>query len=116
MPGFYGHQTVLQDLYKHFRTGKVIEATLHPSDDANDDVDYTYAYQWPQDTHSGVGGSGHPDSVGTVTLWRTGEGTRPLVDMTLTINSVEWKIVSVSSRLNADEANNFAVYELSVVR
>lgn len=117
MPGFFGYRSVLADLHKHLRrTGKVVEAVLHPSDDAADDVEYTYAYEWPINRTTGIGGVGYDNGSATITLWRTGETTAPLVDMRITVaGRSQQQVVSVTSRLNADEASNFAVYDLTVV-
>jgi len=117
MPGFLGYPSVLADLHKHLRrTGKVIAATIHPSDNAIDDVSYTYAYEWPADQRTGIGGVGYDATSSTVTLWRVGETTGPRVDMRITLHGVQSQITAVLARLNADEASNFAVYDLTTVR
>lgn len=118
MAGFYGHRTVLADLRKHLRTGKVIAATLkvRGANDATTSIAFAYAYKWPQTERTGVGGPGYPTNLGRVTLWRWGETSRPRPDdkLTLSGDSTEYQILAVTPRLNADESNNCAVYDCDV--
>lgn len=116
MPGFYGHRYVLADLKKHLRTGKVVEATLTLNDDSATQVEWTYTYIWPETESSALGGPGAASVSTRITAWRTGETEKPRADDKWTIDSVDFLINAVTTRLNADEAQNFAVYDCDCSR
>lgn len=114
MPAFYGRQSVQADLFKQFRTGKVGSGTLKVRNDGDTFTSVSWAniYNWPTDQRTGIGASGHPDTTCTAVLYRIGEAYAPMVDDKLVDpNGVEWQIIRVQSRLNADESEGFAVYD-----
>ncbi len=117
MSGFYGIRTVLADLEKHRRgTGKVVPATLTLQDEDSTVVEYANAYAWPSPSNTGTGGQGRAFNTGRVTLWRVGESDGPMVNDTLAMaidgEDTDVRINSVTARLNADEAEGYAVYDL----
>lgn len=115
MPGFYGHRYVLADLKKHMRTGKVFDATLTLNDGSATQVEWTYTYIWPETESSGIP-QGAAAVQTRITAWRTGETEKPRADDKWTIDSVDFLINSVTTRLNADEGQNFAVYDCDCSR
>lgn len=110
MPGFYGQRTVLRDLAKHRRTGKLVTATLKRNSGFSD-IAYANVYVWPTNETTGVGGGGNADQRTTISAYRVGEADAPRADDRWTVGVTTWNIESVTSRLNADEANGFAVYD-----
>ena len=117
MAGFYGRRSVLADLMLHQRgTGKVVSAVLTMKDGLDTQVSYANAYAWPSGSNTGAGGKGRAWNTGRVTLWRVGESDAPKADDTLALiidgEVVDVRINGVTARLNADEADGFAVYDL----
>lgn len=115
MAGFYGRRTVLRDLAKHRRTGKVTSATLHRNSGGGD-LAWANVYVWPTHETTGVGGGGNVNMETTVTAWRVGETDMPRADDRLEVGADVWNVAKVTRRLNADEASNFAVYDCTVYR
>lgn len=116
MPGFFGHRTVLADLRKHLRTGKVTSATLlsRTPPDTFASVSYSYCYVPPIDEGTAYG-TGYEAQAATLTLWQLGEATPPRSEDRLADAAGRtWEIVGVRTRLNADA--NFAVHDLTCHR
>lgn len=117
MPGFYGYRTVVASRNKHRRTGKVTTATLTLNGVSTPtSVSYANAYIWPYAEANSLDGSGRPVTATTIVLWRLGESQAPRVHDTLAADGHDWLVLDVTSRLNADETNNFAVYDCRVAR
>lgn len=117
MSRFLEFRSVLRDLRKHvFRAGKVTAATLkvRTTGDSFTSVAWKYAYLWPLDENTGLGGEGYPTISGRVTLWRAGETSAPRADDQVVIGSKTYLIVRVQPRLNGDESSNFAVYDCQI--
>lgn len=114
MPGFFGRASVQATLFKQFRTGKVTSGTLKVRGDGDALTSHTWAnmYVYPLDEITGLGGGGSPNISGRATLYRLGETVAPRVDDKLVDGTGRtWQITRVNSRLNADESDNFAVYD-----
>ncbi len=110
MAGFYGRRTVLRDLSKHRRTGKVTSGTLKRNSGVGD-LAWANVYVWPIDETTGVGGGGNADQRTTITAWRVGEADLPRADDRFAVGADVFNLESVRRRLNADESAGFAVYD-----
>lgn len=115
MAGFYGQRTVLRDLSKHRRTGKVTSATLKRNSGVGD-LAWANVYVWPIREATGLGGGGNANQNTTITAWRVGESDLPRADDRWAVGSDVWNIDTVTRRLNADEATGFAVYDCQVFK
>lgn len=117
MPGFYGRQSVQSDLFKQFRTGKVVSGTLkvRGENDVLTSVAWANMYVWPTNQTTGLGGDGYPNTSARITLYRVGETYAPQVDdQIVDSGNRTWQIIRVNSRLNGDEDDDFAVYDCDV--
>jgi hypothetical protein len=114
MPGFFGRESVQATCEKQRATGKVTTGTLKTRGalDALTDVPWGNLYVYPLPQITGIGGDGYPNVAGRATLYRMGETVAPVADDKLVDGSGRtWQIIGVNSRLNADEAEGFAVYD-----
>lgn len=106
----------MSDLRNFRRTGKLVRATLTLQDADNTVVPYANAYAWPSGSQTGAGGKGRASNSGKITLWRAGESEGPKVDDTIAMvidgESTDVRINGVTARLNADEADGFAIYDV----
>ncbi len=119
MPGFLGYRSVLSALRAHVRgTGKVTDGVLklRGTGDSFTSVTWKKLYVWPESEASGFAASGYPTIQGTITLWRTGEASKPRVDDQITVSTNTYLIQTVETQRNADEVRNYAVYVCGVVR
>jgi hypothetical protein len=112
MAGFYGLRTVLADLRKHRRTGKVVSATLTRGPAFTTTQAYANAYVAPVGGTSGLGGDGYPSQTTTAYLWQLGETYVPRPDDRLAVGGNTWLVVAVTTRLNAD--TGYAVHDCTV--
>ena len=118
MSRFYGSQSVQSDLFKQIRTGKVTSGTLkvRGDNDTFTSVSWANMYVYPLPEITGIGADGHPQISGRVTLYRIGEAYAPRVDDKIVDSGNKtWQIIRVTPRLNADESQNFAVYDCELV-
>jgi hypothetical protein len=125
MPGFYGRSTVLRDLRKHQRTGKVRGGTLRVRENADTTTSTVWAnyYLAPVAEDTGVGQNGAPAKSATLYLWRVGEAAEPRPDDVFREAGVTsdtavgaWTVRAVTRRLDADVADGFAVYDCQVTQ
>lgn len=114
MPGlflrFSGRREVQRRRRLAQRTGRVVSVTLFVRGGSS--VTYAYCYRHPQPQVTGLGGTGYPNTMGNVTLYREGESTAPVVDDKIQILGVTYQIIHVLVQNNADEADGWAVYQL----
>jgi len=115
MSGFYGRRTVLRDLNKHRRTGKVTSATLKRNSGLSD-LAWANVYVWPVRETTGLGGGGNANLETTIVAWRVGEADMPRVDDRWVVGADTWNVRTADRRLNADEAAGYAVYDCGVIK
>lgn len=111
----FGQAAVEQDL-KFFQDGV---ATYQISYKPPGAVAITFenAYRWPNLRQLTVGdGAGSPVQLTTITIWRMGETTRPVVGGKITASSIDYNIVEISQIYDEDEADHYCVYECSCTR
>lgn len=107
--------TVIADRSK--QGWKLVTGTLALNPAHTTTVAYQYLYVWPNPDTSGIGGSGYPVSGDMITAYREGETYPPKSDDTWTLaDGTAYLISKVTSRLNADEAMGYAVYDCVVTR
>ncbi len=75
---------------------------------------YQYCYMHPIPQQTGIGSDGFPNFRGQITLFREGEVTGPVVDDKLVFQSNTFQIIDCKAENNADEADGYAVYQLTV--
>lgn len=120
MPGFYGDQSVIDLLQLHQETGKLVtsgQLRYRPAGSTGDStttISWGNLYVWPMDESSGLGRDGYADIEGTITLWRIGETVEPRVDDVIITSGRMFLIRDIHRHINADEANNFAIYTCRV--
>ncbi len=125
---FFGKTSVLADLRLHKKqAGLVTTGTLsrylNGTYDPVNDVALANVCLWPNPTYSSLGTGGGAYNAGPVCIWRTGESipdiggiAAPKGQDKLTIGGTEYLLESVAPRLNADEANGYAIYDCQVTR
>lgn len=113
---FFGFESVVRarDRCRDYG-GKLVSGTLTPSD-GSASVSFSNVYVYPFEESSALGAGGAPTVSTTIVIYRMGETSRPRADDSLTAGGFSWLVTSVSSRLNADESSNYAVYECRVIR
>ena len=123
MARFFGYRSVLDDLKHHQRgTGKIYSGTLF-SRGAADTYNPTNGTAWansyipPVQEITGLNGNNVPEQTVLAYLWRLGETVKPRVDdFFRDHNGNDWLIDNVTTRLNADEDSNYAIYDCQMTR
>ena len=117
MPGFYGKDSVLRSLLYFQRTGKITTSGTLKKRTSGDTFGTTVAwgnlYVWPQQELTGLGADGYPNRQSSIVMWRINESYAPSPDDHLVIGADTYLILTVTTRLNADGGESYAVYDLT---
>jgi hypothetical protein len=113
---FMGRESVVRarDLKRDYG-GKLVSGTLTPSDGSTA-VTFANIYLQPASEDTALGRTGTPEVSAAATVYRMGETSRPRADDTLSVGDFDWLVLHVTTRLNADESTNYAVYDCRLVR
>ncbi len=118
---FFGKVSVLADLRLHKQqAGLVTTGTLarlkNGTYDPVNEVAYANVCLWPGSTYSTLGSGGPAYDQSQFCAWRTGEAEKPRGQDKWIVGGIEYVIQSVTTRLNADENEGYAVYDCTVAR
>lgn len=111
----FGYEWVLQTMEKQ---PKRTSATLkrRTTADTFADVAYAAVYVHPVDEESPLGRGGATPQRARITAYRMGESYAPRAGYNWLIGGITYQILSVTSRLNGDEAGGYAVYDTDCSR